>query len=124
MSDTKFKELNENKIEKSIRNSKKFAEILARAQKGEFDENIDDATGADFLKVTEIFSIHKQFDLAEGKEYYKLYKEVFYVEDPHKYYFDTVEPTIYRRIAAQKEHGDKKWAEAVASEMKIKIVEE
>ena len=29
-----------------------------------------------------------------------------------------------RRIAAQKEKGDKKWAEAVASKMGIKIVEE
>ena len=124
MADTAFNQLNDNKVEKSLRNSKEFAKVIARAQKGEFDVDIDDACGADFLKVTEIWSIRKQFSIEEGKEYYKLYKEVFYVEDPHKYYFDTVEPTIYRRIAGQKETGDKEWADAVAKYLKIKIVED
>lgn len=122
-SDKRFEELNENKVQKSLRNSKEFAEVLARAQKGEFDEDIDDAYGMDLLKVTEIWSIRKQFSLEEGKFYYKLYKEVFYVADPHKYYFDTVEPTILRRISGQKETGDKEWADAVSKEMGIKIVE-
>ena len=124
MSDTNFKELTENKVEKSLRNSKAFADVLKKAQKGEFDEDLDNATGMDLLKVTEIFTIRKQFSLEKGEDYYKLYKEVFYVEDPHKYYFDTVEPTIYRRIAGQKETGDKKWADAVSKKLNINIVEE
>ena len=64
-SDKRFEELNENKVQKSLRNSKEFAEVLARAQKGEFDEDIDDAYGMDLLKVTEIWSIRKQFSLEE-----------------------------------------------------------
>lgn len=124
MADEAFKNLTENKVEKSLRNTKEFAAVLAKAQKGEFDETIDDACGADFLKVTEIWTIRKMFSLEEGKDYYKLYKEVFYVENPHKYYFDTVDPTIYRRIAGQKEQGDKEWAEAVAKHLGIKIVEQ
>jgi len=123
MQNDKFAELNENKVEKSLRNSKAFADVLEKAQKGEFDVDIDDACGADFLKVTEKWSIRKQFSIELGMEYYKLYKEVFYVEDPHKYYFDTVEPTIYRRISGQKEQGDKKWADAVAKYLNIEIVE-
>ena len=124
MADQDFKNLNENKVEKSLRNTKEFAKALERAKKGEFDITIEDACGADFLKVTEIWTIRKQFSIAEGKEFYKLYKEVFYLEDPHKYYYDTVEPTIYRRIAVQKEQGDKEWADAVAKYLNIKIVEE
>ena len=123
MQNDKFAELNENKVEKSLRNSKAFADVLEKAQKGEFDVDIDDACGADFLKVTEKWSIRKQFSIELGMEYYKLYKEVFYVEDPHKYYFETVEPTIYRRISGQKEQGDKKWADAVAKYLNIEIIE-
>ena len=124
MADEAFKNLTENKVEKSLRNSEAFKNALHRASKGDFDKDIDDACGADFLKVTEIWSIRKMFSLEEGKDYYKLYKEVFYVEDPHKYYFDTVEPTVYRRIAGQKEQGDKAWADAVSKHLGIKIVEE
>ena len=123
MADEVFNQLNENKVEKSIRNSKEFAKAIERAKKGEFDVDIDDVTGADLLKITEKWSIRKQFSLAEGKHFYKLYKEVFYIENPHKYYFETVDPTVFRRIASQKETGDKEWADAVAKEMKIDIVE-
>ena len=124
MADEAFKNLTENKVEKSLRNSKAFKDVLHRAAKGEFDEDVTDVCGEDLLKVTEIWSIRKMFSLEEGKDYYKLYKEVFYVENPHKYYFDTVEPTIYRRISGQKEQGDKEWADAVAKHLGINIVEE
>ena len=120
--DTKFQEINENKVEKSIRNSKEFKEALERAMKGEFDKNIDSATGLNFLKVYENWTIRKIFSLEKGEDYYKLYKEVFYIENPGKHYFDTVNPTIYRRIAAQHEQGDKNWAEAVAKHLGIKII--
>lgn len=123
MADKAFKNLTENKVEKSLRNTKEFAEALKRAQKGEYDEDVTDVCGQDLLKVTEIWSIRKIFSLEEGKDYYKLYKEVFYIENPHKYYFDTVEPTIYRRIAGQHEQGDKEWADAVAKHLNIKIAE-
>ena len=124
MADKAFQSINENKVEKSLRNTKEFAKALQRAQKGEFDVDVTDVCGEDLLKVTEIWSIRKQFSIAEGKDFYKLYKEVFYMENPHKYYFETVEPTIYRRIAGQKEQGDKEWAEAVAKHLGINIVEE
>ena len=120
----KFAELNENKVEKSIRNSKEFKEALERAMKGEFDKDIDSAKGLNFLKVYENWTIRKMFSLERGEDYYKLYKEVFYVENPGKYYFDTVNPTIYRRIAGQHEEGDKKWANAVAKHLGIKIVDD
>lgn len=123
MPDKAFQEINENKVEKSLRNSKEFATALERAQKGEFDVDVTSVCGADLLKVTERWSIRKQFSLAEGKDYYKLYKEVFYLENPHKYYFETVQPKIYRRIATQKEQGDKDWATAVAKHLNIEIVE-
>lgn len=106
----------ENKIEKSLRNSEAFNNALARAKKGDFDEDLESATNMELLKITEIWNIREIFDLATGKTYFKLYKEVYYVEDPHKYYFDTVEPTVYRRISGQKETGDKKWAERIAQE--------
>jgi hypothetical protein len=121
--DIKFKELNENKIEKSIRNTKEFMEAINRVAKGEFDEDIEDAYQLPLLKIAERWTIRKQFSLEEGKHFYKLYKEVFYLENPGKYYFQEVQPTIYRRIAAQHENGDKEWAEAVAKEMHISIVE-
>lgn len=106
----------ENKIEKSLRNSKAFQNALHRAAKGDFDEDLESATNMDFLKVTEKWNIREIFSLEKGTTYFKLYKEVYYVEDPHKYYFDTVEPTVYRRISGQKETGDKKWAERIAHE--------
>lgn len=124
MADVKFNQLNENKVEKSLRNNKAFEDAMHRASKGDFDEDVDCVTGADLLKVVEKWSIRKQFSIEEGKEYYKLYKEVFYVQNPHKYYFDTVEPTVYRRISGQKEQGDKAWADAVAKYLKISIVED
>ena len=123
MPDDKFSKLNENKVEKSRRNSSAFQQAFMKASKGEFDEDVDCVQNADLLKVYEKWSIRKQFSLEEGKHYFKLYKEVFYIQDPHKYYFDVVEPTVYRRISAQHEQGDKDWATAVSKEMKIDIVE-
>lgn len=124
MADNAFKNLTENKVEKSLRNSKAFKDVLKKAGEGKFDIDVTDVCGEDLLKVTEIWSIRKMFSLEEGKDYYKLYKEVFYVENPHKYYFETVNPTIYRRISGQKEQGDKEWADAVAKHLGIQIIEE
>lgn len=121
--DAQFKKINENKVEKSIRNTKEFMNAINRVAKGEFDEDIDDATNLPFLKVAEKWSIHKQFSLEEGKDFYQLYKEVFYIENPGKYYFEVVEPTIYRRISRQHEHGDIEWAKAVAAHLSIEIAE-
>lgn len=122
--DTRFKEINENKIEKSLRNSKDLQDAIRRAKKGEFDIDVEDVTNADLLKINEKWSIRKQFSLAEGKHFYKLYKEVFYIADPHKNYFETVATKqIMRRIAAQKEQGDLDWAKAVSKEMHVDIVE-
>lgn len=117
-----YKNIEENKIEKSLRNSEAFKNALHRAAKGDFDEDLQSATGMDLLKVTETFIIREIFCLEKGTTYFKLYKEVYYVEDPHKYYFDTVNPTVYRRIAGQKETGDKKWAERIAQEYGCAIV--
>lgn len=111
-----YKAIEENKIEKSLRNSKEFNKALVRATKGDFDEDLTSATGMNLLKVTEVFNIREIFSIEQGSTYFKLYKEVYYIENPGKYYFDTVEPTVYRRIAGQHETGDKKWAEAVAKE--------
>ena len=123
--DTKFNEINENKVEKADRNSTALAAAIARAADGKFDEDIDCAKGLDLLKIYERFSIHTIFDLATGENKYKLYKEVFYINDPGKKYYDTVaEDKVYRRIAAQKEHGDLKWAKKVAKRLNIKIVDE
>ena len=122
--DKAFKNYTENKIEKSIRNTKEFKDVLNRAQNGEYDKDVDDVTGYDLLKVTERWTIRKLFSLEKGADYYKLFKEVFYVENPHKYYFENVEPTIYRRLAPQHEQGDKAWADAVSQHEKIDIVEE
>lgn len=121
--DATFQQLNENKIEKSVRNSKAFEVALHRAAKGDFDKDVSDVTNWDLLKVTEKWSIRKQFSIEEGKEYFQLYKEVFYIENCHKYYFETVNPTVYRRIAKQHEHGDEAWAKAVSEHEKIDIVE-
>lgn len=117
----------ENKVEKSLRNSAEFKAVLERAQKGEFDKDFEEAPTSGVagfsatLKVTELFSIRKSFDLATGEDDYTLYKEVFYVENPGREYFDTVEPVVYRRVAKQKEHGDKKWAERVAKHFGIQV---
>lgn len=121
--DVKFNELNENKIQKSLRNNELFQSLINKAILGNATEDINDATGMDLLKVSERWTIRKQFSLMEGKHYYKLYKEVFYVNNMHKFYTDTVLPTVYRRIAAQKESGDREWAENVSREMHISIVE-
>ena len=123
MAEDAFKTLTENKVEKSLRNTEAFKNALKKASEGKFDVNVTDVCGQDLLKVTEIWSIRKMFSLEEGKDYYKLYKEVFYIQNPHKYYFDTVEPTVYRRISGQKEQGDKEWADAVAKHLGIQIIE-
>lgn len=122
--DEAFARLVENKIQKSFRNSNEFTKALSRAIKGAFDEDIECATGADLLKVYEKWTIRKIFSIELGEDYYKLYKEVFYIEDPHKYYFEEVNPTIYRRIAPQHEEGDREWADNVAKHYKIEIVED
>lgn len=114
--------IEENKIEKSLRNSKAFNTALVRATKGDFDEDLTSATNMDLLKVTEKWVIREIFCIEKGHTYFKLYKEVYYVENPHKYYFDEVEPTVYRRIAGQKETGDLKWAKAISNEYKCDIV--
>lgn len=122
--DNKIKELTENKVEKSVRNSKALEAAIKRASKGEYDTDIDSSKGMQLLKITEKWTIRKVFSIIEGKHFYKLFKEVFYINDPAKKYYDTVEPTIYRRVAAQKEHGDLDWAKAVAAELNATIIEE
>lgn len=122
---------NENKIEKSIRNSEKFLSTLARAASAEFDVELTDAretgellgtsTRLPLLKVTELFTIRKKFSLEQGKNYYQLYKEKFYIENPGSNYFETVKDTIYRSVVAQKETGDIEWAKAVAEHMDIEV---
>ena len=122
--DEKFARMVENKIQKSVRNTREFKTALNRALMGGYDEDIDDATGAPFLKVCERWTIRKIFSIETGEDYFKLYKEVYYIENPGKYYFEEVNPTIYRRIAAQHEEGDRKWAEAVSKHENIQIVED
>lgn len=122
--DEKFARMVENKIQKSIRNTREFKTALNRALMGGYDEDIDDAAGAPFLKVCERWTIRKIFSIETGEDYFKLYKEVYYIENPGKYYFEEVNPTIYRRIAAQHEQGDRKWAEAVSEHENIQIVED
>jgi hypothetical protein len=120
---------NENKIEKALRNSETFQKVLARAQKGDFDMDFEEAPSSGVagysatLKVTEIFTIRKGFSLETGEDYFQLYKEVFYVENPGREYFETVNPTVYRRVAKQSEHGDKKWADRVAKHFNIEVVD-
>lgn len=121
--DKAFKNITENKVEKSVRNNKLFKKAIKRAQEGDFDENVICVKGKNLLKVCEKWSIRKAFDIAQGKHYYKLFKEVFYINDPQKHYYDTVEGKVYRRIAAQKENGDLEWAKAVAEELGAEIVE-
>ena len=122
--DEKFARMVENKIQKSVRNTREFKTALNRALMGGYDEDIEDATGAPFLKVCERWTIRKIFSIETGEDYYKLYKEVYYIENPGKYYFEEVNPTIYRRIAAQHEEGDRKWAEAVSKHENIQIIED
>lgn len=120
--------VNENKVEKSLRNSKEFAAVLARATKGDFDKELDAAREEGLagtscrlplLKVIEIWSIRKHFSLKTGSNYFKLYKEKFYVENPGSNYFETVSPTVYRKVVAQAEEGDAEWATAVANHLGI-----
>ena len=120
--------IKENKVEKSIRNSEAFQAVLARATKGQFDKELDVAreeglpgtrSRLPLLKVTEIWSIRKQFSIERGTDYFKLYKEKFYVENPGSNYFETVAPTLYRKVVAQSEEGDAEWATAVATHLGI-----
>lgn len=125
MADAKFTQLNENKIEKSLRNSTAFQQAFIKASKGEFDEDLNCATNMDLLKVTEVFTIHKQFNLETGKDQFKLYKEVFYIQDPHKYYFDEVEPTVYRRVSGQHEiYDDEDIAKRVAKRYNLAVIDD
>lgn len=120
---------NENKIEKSIRNSELFKSVLERATKGDFDKELSaareegslagTATRLPLLKVTEIWTIRKKFSIEKGTDYFQLYKEKFYIENPGSNYADTVSPTVYRDVVAQRETGDAKWAAAVSKHMKI-----
>ena len=119
----------ENKVEKSLRNTKEFAAVLARAQAGDFDKELDAARSEGeligtrsrlpLLKVAEIWTIRKHFSIEKGTDYFKLYKEKFYVENPGSNYFETVKPTVYRQVASQHEEGDVKWAKAVAAHLDI-----
>ena len=123
----------ENKVEKAIRNSDKFKQTLKRASKGEFDVELQDARDEGtlegtsvrlpLLKITEIFTLRKFFSIELGKEYYQLYKEKFYIENPGSNYFDTVNDTVYRKVVAQHEKGDKEWAEAVSAHLNVQIEE-
>lgn len=123
----------ENKVEKAIRNSDKFKQTLKRASKGEFDVELQDARDEGtlegtsvrlpLLKITEIFTLRKFFSIELGKEYYQLYKEKFYIENPGSNYFDTVNDTVYRKVVAQNEKGDKEWAEAVSAHLNVQIEE-
>lgn len=121
--DKMFQAITENKVEKSLRNTKAFHDAIKRAEKGDYDEDITTSNKRNLLKVAEKWTIRKAFSITSGEHYYKLYKEVFYLNDPQKKYFDTVEPTVYRRIAAQKEHGNYEWAKAVAEQLNATIVE-
>lgn len=121
----------ENKVEKSIRNSEMFQAVLARAQKGDFDKELDQAredgdlqgtsTRLPLLKVTEIWSIRKHFSIKTGSEYFQLYKEKFYIENPGSNYFDTVNPSVYRLVVAQAETGDEQWAAAVSAHLNVDV---
>ena len=75
------------------------------------------------LKITEVFTLRKFFSIELGKEYYQLYKEKFYIENPGSNYFDTVNDTVYRKVVAQHEKGDKEWAEAVSAHLNVQIEE-
>ena len=121
----------ENKVEKSIRNSEKFLNTLGRASQGEYDLELDQAREENvlcgtsmrlpLLKVTELFTIRKKFSLEKGEDYYQLYKEKFYIENPGSNYFETVDDTIYRKVVAQKEKGDLEWATAVSQRLDIDL---
>ena len=118
---------NENKIDKSLRNSEQFQDALARAICGEFDKEISDKPESfgrlPLLKVHEQFSLRKGFCLETGNDYFQLMKEVFYIENPGSNYFETVSPTVYRRVAKQHESGDLDWAKRVAKHYDLPVAE-
>lgn len=118
---------NENKIDKSVRNSEQFQDALARAICGEFDKEISDKPEGfgrlPLLKVHEQFSLRKGFCLETGADYFQLMKEVFYIENPGSNYFETVSPTVYRRVAKQHESGDLDWAKRVAKHYDLPVAE-
>lgn len=118
---------NENKIDKSVRNSEQFQDALARAICGEFDKEISDKPEGfgrlPLLKVHEQFSLRKGFCLETGNDYFQLMKEVFYIENPGSNYFETVSPTVYRRVAKQHESGDLDWAKRVAKHYDLPVAE-
>lgn len=118
---------NENKIDKSVRNSEQFQDALARAICGEFDKEISDKPEGfgrlPLLKVHEQFSLRKGFCLETGNDYFQLMKEVFYIENPGSNYFETVSPTVYRRVAEQHESGDLDWAKRVAKHYDLPVAE-
>ena len=118
---------NENKSDKSVRNSEQFQDALARAICGEFDKEISDKPEGfgrlPLLKVHEQFSLRKGFCLETGNDYFQLMKEVFYIENPGSNYFETVSPTVYRRVAKQHESGDLDWAKRVAKHYDLPVAE-
>lgn len=118
---------NENKIDKSTRNSEQFQDALARAICGEFDKEISEKPEGfgrlPLLKVHEQFSLRKGFCLETGNDYFQLMKEVFYIENPGSNYFETVSPTVYRRVAKQHESGDLDWAKRVAKHYDLPVAE-
>lgn len=99
-----YKVLGENKIDKCNRNNEALEKTFNRALKGDFDVTKMDVTGEDLLKVKQIFHIRREFVLETSTFIYHSYKEVFYIQDPHKYNFDDVcEPIVIRRISSQSE---------------------
>lgn len=122
---------NEDKVTKSLRNTKEFKQLFVRANKGEFDVELDDARESGelvgtsqrlpLLKVTEKWSIRKQFDIESGKDRYHLYKEKFYIQNPGSNYVDTIDKTIYRKVVKQHESGDLDWAKRVADHFNIDL---
>lgn len=120
--DKDFQKLNENKVELSTRNNKALAKAIKRAQKGDFDKTID-VDAPTMLKLHERWTIRKMFSIDKGEEYFKLYKETFYINNPNNHYYEKVEDVVMRRISAQHEQGNKDWAKAVSEYLGAEIVE-
>lgn len=125
---------NENKIEKSTRNNKLFFDMVQNALKANSTIDLDEArengtlVGTNnrlpLLKVKEVFSIRKEFDLETAEDKYILYKEKYYVENPGSNYAETVSQNVYRKVVRQHENGNADWAKRISDKLGIKIVEE
>lgn len=122
----------DDKISKSIRNSKKLHKAINNAIAGKKYKDIETQKGMDLLKVNEIFTIRRRFSIGKHAAtdkagfYYQLFKEVFYIDNPGKEYVEEagVKPTVYRRIAVQTEAGDREWAETLAKHIDAELIDE